>query len=174
MSRIFGAIYQNGYVVNDVLAAANHWITKLGVGPFFRFQVEFEYYEYRGQQSSPVLDVMIANSGDYQIELIQQINDAPSAYRDFLKSNGPGLQHLSVWTDSFDADAERYAKLGLEVSIKLKIKDVARAWFYDTGTPGMAGTQMEVLERTEAVRFSIDTIRVAAADWDGRDPIRSF
>ena len=35
MSRMFGAITQNGYVVRDIEAAMRHWIDVLGVGPWF-------------------------------------------------------------------------------------------------------------------------------------------
>ena len=34
MSRIFGAITQNGYVMRDIQAAMRHWIEVLGVGPW--------------------------------------------------------------------------------------------------------------------------------------------
>ena len=33
MSRIFGAVCQNGYVVRDIDAAMKHWIEVMGVGP---------------------------------------------------------------------------------------------------------------------------------------------
>ena len=36
MSRIFGEIIQNGYVVRDIAAAMRHWIEVLGVGPCFK------------------------------------------------------------------------------------------------------------------------------------------
>jgi hypothetical protein len=35
MSRVFGEIRQNGYVVRDLTAALHHWTTVLGVDPFF-------------------------------------------------------------------------------------------------------------------------------------------
>ena len=35
MSRLFGAVSQNGYVVRDIGAAMRHWIDVLGVGPWF-------------------------------------------------------------------------------------------------------------------------------------------
>ncbi|MDA0339086.1 MAG: hypothetical protein O2910_04500 [Proteobacteria bacterium] len=34
MSRIFGPVIQQGYIVPDVKEAAKHWIA-IGVGPFF-------------------------------------------------------------------------------------------------------------------------------------------
>ena len=35
MSRLFGAITQNGYVVRNIAAAMQHWIDVLGVGPWY-------------------------------------------------------------------------------------------------------------------------------------------
>ena len=113
MSRIFGEIRQNGYVVRDLAAALRHWTTVLGVGPFFYFEhVKIDDFRYRGQPSSPALSIALANSGALQIELIQQHNDAPSMYRDFLQAGREGLQHVAYWTETMDADLERLAALG--------------------------------------------------------------
>jgi hypothetical protein len=174
MSRIFGPIYQNGYVVADLGAAIDHWVNRLGVGPFYRMTVEFDRYVHRGVESSPVLDVALANSGDLQIELIAQLNDAPSAYLEFLRDHGPGMQHVSACTDSFDADVARWSALGLPVVTEVRIKDAVRAVFYDTDPPAATGAQMEVLERNDLVRFVTRTVREAAIGWDGRDPVRNF
>ena len=38
MSRIFGAIRQNGYVVRDIESAMQHWVEAIGVGPWFHFR----------------------------------------------------------------------------------------------------------------------------------------
>jgi len=35
MSRLFGGVIQNGYVVRNIEAAMWHWIAVLGVGPWF-------------------------------------------------------------------------------------------------------------------------------------------
>ena len=35
MSRIFGAVCQNGYVVRDIRAAMDHWVNVMGVGPWY-------------------------------------------------------------------------------------------------------------------------------------------
>ena len=79
MSRIFGAIRQNGYVVRDIQAALDHWINVIGVGPFFYFdQVKIDDFRYRGQPSEAAASIALANSGQLQIELIQPRNTAPS------------------------------------------------------------------------------------------------
>ena len=172
MSRIFGPIYQNGYVVHDLEAAVSHWTKVLGVGPFFRFKVEFSRYVHHGVESKPVLDVALANSGDLQIELIAQVNDEPSVYKEFLRDHGPGLQHLSVWTDNFDADVARYASMGLKVATEVEVSGLMRAIFYDTDMTAATGMQMEVLDRSAAARHTIDAVRQAAIGWDGSDPLR--
>ena len=35
LSRIFGAVCQNGYVVRDIRAAMDHWVNVMGVGPWY-------------------------------------------------------------------------------------------------------------------------------------------
>jgi len=38
VQRTFGPVMQNAFVVGDLDAALNHWIDKMGVGPFYVFQ----------------------------------------------------------------------------------------------------------------------------------------
>ncbi|MGE4322176.1 MAG: VOC family protein [Sphingobium sp.] len=173
MSRIFGPVYQNGYIVRDLDEAIDHWV-RMGVGPFYRIPVAFDHYVHRGVASSPDLEVALGNSGDLQIELIVQRNDAPSAYTEFLARHTPGLQHLSVWTETFDADVARWEAAGFPLVTDAKITGAGRVVFYDTDAPGCIGGQMEVLERTDKAKYVMETVRDAAKGWDGRDPVRRF
>jgi hypothetical protein len=101
MSRKFGKIAQIGYVVRDIDAAMDNWIEH-GVGPWFYFdRVQTDYFRYRGADSAMEMSVALANSGDIQIELIQQRNDAPSMYKDFLDSGREGMQHIAYWSNDF-------------------------------------------------------------------------
>ncbi|MGI4814363.1 MAG: VOC family protein [Janthinobacterium lividum] len=174
MSRIFGPVTQNGYVVEDLDAAIDNWTRVLGIGPFFKFPVGFESYCYRGKEISPTPELMVAigNSGNLQIELIQQTNDAPSQYLDFLRECGPGLQHLSVWTESYEADLERFKSLGYEIDLAAKLKGAGRVVFYDTGVH--AGAMMEVLEFLPSSQAVMKFVREAAIGWDGSEPVRSL
>ena len=45
------------------------------------------------------MSIALANSGDLQIELIQQVNDAPSMYKEFLDAGHEGLQHVAMPTE---------------------------------------------------------------------------
>ena len=79
MSRFFGQVRQNGYVVPDIAEAMDHWSRVLGVGPFFYFErVPIEQFRYRGELSPLQVSIALSNSGPLQIELIEQRNDAPS------------------------------------------------------------------------------------------------
>jgi Glyoxalase/Bleomycin resistance protein/Dioxygenase superfamily len=172
LSRIFGPIRQNGYVVDDLEQAVDHWLRVLGVGPFFWIpSVTFETYQYRGTPSSPELRVAVANSGDLQIELIEQVNDEPSFYREFLQVHGPGLQHLSVWSDRYDADIRRARALGIGM-LSDGVMSRANLKFSMFDTSYHAGTAMEVLDYTEAMKERFAIVRDAAIGWDGDDPIR--
>src|SRR5215472_17041236 len=102
MSALFGRVCQNGYVVRDIAAAMKFWIEGLRVGPFFYvLAVKIAWYRYKGEVSPLEMSAALANSGDLQIELIQQRNDAPSMYLDFLRAHGEGMQHMSYWSTDY-------------------------------------------------------------------------
>ena len=177
MSRIFGEIRQNGYVVRDVEAAMKHWLETLGVGPFFYFErVPIEDFRYRGEPSPLEVSIALANSGALQIELIQQRNDAPSMYRDFLASGNEGLQHVAYWTQSFDADMERFSAAGYRVGQSGAIGDSGRFVYLDTGGGGLGhpGTVVELSEISGAKGRFFRHIAEAAKSWDGSDPIQTL
>ena len=108
MSRLFGPVRQNGYVVRDLDRALWHWIDVMGVGPWFVFRkVELDWFRHRGAPSAPHLSIALANSGDLQLELIQQHDDAPTMYREFLDAGREGLQHVAFWSTDYQALFDR-------------------------------------------------------------------
>ena len=174
MSRIFGAIRQNGYVVRDIESALEHWTNVLGVGPFFYMeQVKVDDLRYRGQPTNAQASIALANSGELQIELIQLRNDAPSMWRDFLEAGHEGLQHFAYWMDTpaaMDAALERAAALGYEIGQSGTVGENGR--FVYLRTEVHPGT---VVELSEACGWKAEFFRKvarAAENWDGSDPIR--
>lgn len=173
MSRIFGEIRQNGYVVHDIHAAMEHWTRVLGVGPFFYVEKPpIEDFRYRGEPSDLDVSIALSNSGALQIELIQQRNQAPSMYRDFLDAGHEGLQHVAYWTETFDADFGRVEKLGYEVGQSGQVGGPDGRFVYFTAE-GHPGTVIELSEisgpKGELFKFIAETSR----EWDGSDPIRA-
>ena len=170
MSRLFGPIIQNGYVVRDWRSAADHWSRLLGVGPFFVMEhIRFARCTYRGAASPIDMSVAIAYSGDLQIELVEQHNDAPSIYRDYLDAHGEGLQHVGVLVDrlepslALDGWAERVVQEGETL--------VGQRFAYvDVGCH--PGSMIELIEVSAEARSAFAYMKERAARWDGERPIR--
>ena len=174
MSRHFGAVTQNGYVVRDIRAAIDHWINVMGVGPWYYIErVKTDYFRHRGKDSAPELSIALANSGDLQIELIQQRNNAPSMYLEFLHAGHEGLQHMSYWTKDYQALYDRALNLGYKVGQEGQIGgEQGRFAYFDT--QAHPGTVIEISDISGSKGRFFDRIREAAANWDGTNPIREI
>lgn len=174
MSRLFGRICQNGYVVRDVRAAMDHWINVMGVGPWFYIdRVKIDYFRHRGKDSNLEMSVAMANSGDIQIELIQQRNDAPSMYKEFLDSGREGLQHLAYWTKEYQAVYDRVLSLRYKVGHEGQIGgEQGRFAYFDTESH--PGTVIELSDISGSKGGFFEHVRQASIDWDGSDPIREL
>ena len=172
MSRIFGEVRQNGYVVRDVEGAMRHWSGTLGVGPWFYFErAPITEFRYRGVPSDAVVSIALANSGALQLELIQPRDDAPSMFRDFLAAGREGLQHVAYWTGSFDRDLERSLAAGFQMGHSgCSGGPDGRFVYFDTETH--PGTVVELSEVSGPKGAFFAHVREAAKGWDGRDPIR--
>jgi hypothetical protein len=60
-------------------------------------------FTYTGQRYDDVhISIALANSGDVQLELIQQRCNTPTMYRDFLAAENEGMQHWSSWPENYD------------------------------------------------------------------------
>ncbi len=170
MSRIFGPIRQNGYVVHDIEAAMIHWTSVLGVGPFFYVdRAPIEDFHYMGEPSDCACSIALANSGALQIELIQQRNDGPSMYKDFLEAGREGLQHVAYWTESMDDDLARAEQLGYRVGQSGTVGENGRFVYYTT--EGHPGTVVELSEVSGRKGELFKAIREAGLAWDGSNPI---
>ena len=171
MSRIFGEVRQNGYVVRDIEAALKHWTEVLGVGPFFYFErAPLTDFRYRGEPSPIEVSIALANSGALQIELIQQRNRAPSMYRDFLAAGREGLQHVAYWTEDFDADLERARRAGYEVGQSGCVGESGRFVYF--ATEAHPGTVVELSEISGTKGRFFAHLAEAARQWDGTESIR--
>jgi catechol 2,3-dioxygenase-like lactoylglutathione lyase family enzyme len=171
MSRRFGEVRQNGYVVRDVEAAMRHWTEVLGVGPFFYFErVPMEDFRYRGTPSPLEVSIAVANSGSLQIELIQQRNDAPSMYRDFTDAGLEGLQHIAYWTEAFDADLARLEADGFRVGQSGRIGEGGRFVYFETDAH--PGSVIELSEVSGPKGRFFAHVAEQARNWDGSEPVR--
>ena len=172
MSRIFGPMRQVGIAVRDVEKAMKHWVEVCGVGPwFYAERLPLFNYRYKGKpQDTPHLSIALANSGDIQLELIQQRCATPSMYHEFLARNPQGgLQHWSSWPEDYDAIYDRALANGYSVGQE---GDAPRGRFVYFRQEGHPGTVIEMAHATPTRMRIFDAVREAAVDWDGQHPIR--
>lgn len=172
MSVHFQGIRQVGYVVKDIEAAMNYWVKAVGVGPwFYRKVVDTTAFNYYGKPSAfPELSIAVANSGDLQIELIQQHNDAPSLYLDTLAKNGEVAQHIAYWTlDEFDAYCEQLKATGHIEGHSGRMGQRGRfAYFVHPDCPS-ALVEVSELQGGKAEYF--EKVKQAAVQFNGADGV---
>ena len=169
-------IRQIGVVVSDLAAAMCSWTELTGIGPFVvlrNFTME-DGYRYKGNVSKPpIVDLALAFSNGIQFELIQQLNDAPSAFLDFLAAGQDGVQHLSPQfstPEEYDAAYAQLVARGLQISHEGTIKGTPFRFAYfataDGGCP-----QYEISEtRHPALARAFERIELLNEQWDGTTP----
>jgi catechol 2,3-dioxygenase-like lactoylglutathione lyase family enzyme len=171
MSRLFGNMRQVGIVVRDIEAAMRHWVEVCGVGPwYYTDKLAVTAFTYNGRRYDDIhVSIALANSGDVQLELIQQRCDAPSMYREFLTAGREGMQHWSSWPENYQEIYDRALANGYTVGQEGQSPRGPFVYFRNESHPG---TVIEMAELTPARRSIFEQVRQAAADWDGSDPIR--
>lgn len=173
MSIFLGGVRQVGYVVRDIEKAMAHWSGALGVGPwFYKEDVGTTEFRYQGRESRPPrLSIALANSGDLQIELIQQRDDAPSLYLDSLNRAGECAQHIAFWTlDRFDEYTARLLERGYVEGHGGRMGLRGRfAYFIH---PDLPSGMIEISEMKGGKGEYFAEIRKASETWDGTAPIR--
>lgn len=169
MSKIFGPVVQQGYVVPDIQAAMEHWIAR-GVGPFFIEEHISPPGEYDGKPNTVDISAAFAYSGDQQIEVIEPHSDAPTIYADYLKAHPEGgLQHLAVWCDDIDAKLAELAAAGLKFKVWQRYGD-GHAYIDSEDHPG---TMIQLMGKNDVIDELFDLVREGAETWDGKtNPIR--
>jgi len=145
----------------------------MGVGPWLVLpRLTQSGTMYRGQPTEPVVSFAFANSGDLQVELIEQEDDSPSVYREFLDAGREGFHHLAWWAEDFEGVTRAAEAAGWPVVHSGNVGGMARFAYYDAG--GFSSTVVEVMELTDATRWLAQTVAQAAAHWDGTDPVRNL
>lgn len=168
-----GKIVQAGFLVGDIDRALDLWV-KRGAGPFFAFrEVEVELL-YRGRPSGLKVSLAIGQLGDYQIELVQQHCDRPSALRDSfpdpLAPDACILQHLGMNIADFDGSMAAVRDQGLAVAMEGTFMEWRFAYI---DTRDLLGFMSEFNEITDGSTRYFANIAAAAKSWDGSDPVRA-
>jgi hypothetical protein len=172
-----GGFSQLGMIVSDADKTMKYMTDKLGIGPFFvmRKITPGEFY-FRGKPApAPVMTLGFAQAGNVQIEVIQQHNDTPSAYTEFLAAGHEGAQHCSIWLDreSYTQAREKLLANGFTIVHESRDESAGRFAYFNTDLPG--AFMVEIAEaRTPGTPHFFDTVAETGTNWDGTDPIREL
>lgn len=162
---------QHGYVVPDLDAAIGEWAGK-GVGPFLTMRgAAISGYVYEGNASKPKVDVAFGQDGDVQIELIRPVDDASSAYGDFLAAGQSGLHHHGWFCDDFAAAVAEAGREGRTVLQQGSWGGLHFVYYHPAGDDEIIG---ELIEMTDVNRRIFALIRREAESWDGSRPSRDL
>jgi len=162
-------MFQLGFVVDDLLEEAARWAQVYGVGPFHVLPRVETPCTYHGNPSAVEVQIGVSQAGPVQIELIQQLCDRPSVYRDLVAKGESGFHQLCTVTADYAGKIVHYEQHGYELVTEMVVKGQHLAYF---DTVDDFGFYTEVVEETPGFLASLDTIAKTCADWDGRDPVR--
>ncbi len=167
-AEMFGPVGQIGYVVDDLEAAAKQWAETTGIGPWRVLpHVPLDHFTYEDAASPVDIGIALAYSGDVQIELIAQYNDAPSMYRDLRDSYGEGVQHICFYPDDYDAAMAAAIASGMTVGQQGALWGIRFAYLRGEG-----GRVIELADLSERSRTGRASAIAEASAWDGTDPVR--
>ena len=167
-----GPIRQVGFVVRDLDRSIAEWLA-MGVGPWYVVRNRVQQAYYRGNPCEVTMSIALANSGDLQLELIQQHDDVPSIFTEFLEMHGEGFHQFAWWVADFDRAVAAAESAGWPV-VWSGGEDTATRFAYVEPPSGSPATIYELMELTEVTEGMGAFFRDAAKGWDGSDPIREI
>jgi catechol 2,3-dioxygenase-like lactoylglutathione lyase family enzyme len=160
-------IIQYAWVVPSLEDAAQRWHRTTGIGPFLvNRHLRLEAPRYRGQPSDTHFSTAVAQHGDVQIELVEQHDDGPSAYRDTVPAGRTGFHHVAFIAADFNADLAHYTRRGHAVAADGRFGPMRYAY---VDTADDLGHMIEIIENKPAIQAFFAAVRKAAGRWDG-DP----
>jgi hypothetical protein len=159
-------IIQNAYVVPDIQEAMRDWNSTFGIGPFMLIEhVPTEDMQYRGQSVSMDFSIALVQSGDMNIELIEQHDDTPSAYRDMYSSTEQGFHHIAMIADDFEGEIRNFKEAGYPVANGFLTGPDSGVVYIDTRP--LLGHFVELYQNRTAIEGLYAVVRSAAENWDG-------
>lgn len=167
--RLFPPIFQIAYVVDDIHAAIRHWSQTFSVGPFVLLErIRFKELMVEDVASDAEVSLAFADRGDVQIELIQQHNDAPSA---FLKGKlqWRGVHHVGIRTSDIEAEEQKLVAAGM-VRIQRGVSASGSVTVFLNGGPDWG--IVELIQSADGGAFA-KRVRDASVGWDGVSPYAS-
>lgn len=164
LSSQLGPVRQLGYVVDDIERTLNGY-RKLGVGGWTVMKNVTLNGIFHGQPSNPVIHVALGYCGDMQIELIQQVDNAPSPYRGFIERGHFGLHHTAFLVNDIEREAAQLVQDGFELIFDIQMpKGMGRYKYLQSAELGPHHF-IELLENTTMMQQMFAAGSAAAQTW---------
>lgn len=160
-------IIQYAWVVPNLEQAARRWHEAAGIGPFLvNRDLQLVNPRHRGAPRATRFSTAVAQHGDVQIELVEQLDDGPSAYRDTVPAGATGFHHIAFVAEDFDAALAHYTARGHAVAADGAFGSMRYAY---VDAVAELGHMIEIIEDKPAIQAFFAAIRKSADRWD-RDP----
>ena len=167
-------IAQTAFIVPDLRAAIDHWVTNCKAGPFFVLDNFIQPGQtYRGAESTADITIGMGFAGHMLIELIQPLDDNPSVYKETIDLRGYGYHHVGIACADVDADSLAYQARGYVEAFRAAVPTGGEVVYLDNGSGAQLGF-IELLPVTPGMDATFTRFWEASRDWDGSDPVRSF
>lgn len=168
-----GKITQIAFATRDIDASMAHLSGNLGVGPWFVLPRGCLPARYRGVPCAPELAVAFANCNGLEFEMVQQLNDEPSIWHDFMdgRPERERFHHSCLRTPDYPGMAGALSATGYALAYE---GETPRGRFGYFDRPDQPGSYLELLEQTPSRAAMFAHVLAGAQDWDGRDPVRAM
>ena len=161
-------IIQNAYIVNDLEATCKRWNAIYGIGPFFIMEhIPLLEVVHRGNKIDLDITVAFSQSGDINIELIQQNNDGPSAFREMYAKGEEGFHHTAIICEDYEGDIAKFEAAGYPIAMRFQTGPDTSLCYTDT-RPAV-GHMIELYQDNPGLRGLYAMVREGAENWDGKD-----
>ncbi|MDP6978541.1 MAG: VOC family protein [Myxococcota bacterium] len=147
----FGPIRQVAYVAEDIDAAMQAWNRQMGVGPFAvaRDVTPFRGAKYRGESCEDLrLNLGFGYLGEIQLELIEQLDDRPSIYKEMLDRGNRGAHHYCFAVDDYGSAYRELMDSGFEVVVQAGNEKGGMIYCESSAIPGLILELIAWNERT--------------------------
>lgn len=171
------AIVQNAYLVPDLERACEAFNRTMGFGPFIGgAQGVLADHVYRGEPAEPIrIRGIFAQSGQLNVELVEVVSDAPSAFHDMLDTGGSGggygLHHCAYYAADYEAEKQRFVDQGFAIASEFGFAG-HRICYVDT-RPWL-GHMIEIYPDLPLIRAMYAEARDAATERPGEMSITPF
>src|SRR5262249_25163154 len=154
---VFKGVLQVGVIVHDLDRAVHTYADEYGIGPWKIYEVNPETAQNMTQDERPsgyAMRVALAMIGAVQWELIEPA-DEDSAYAEFLRTHGDGLQHGALEVDDSRETVDQLRRKGHRVLMGGQYQGAT--WAY-LSTQSKLGFTAELFDLTGAIEQKPDAV----------------